>query len=89
MPDAEAEAPVEIARSGVDGEASKASLVVNARAALAPDLLENKLKEAMNNALDGRAHAWSFVTCFQPSRPVPTYRHPVRCTGPGDECCPE
>jgi hypothetical protein len=80
-----------IETSGVDGEAetSKATLVVNARAALAPNLLENRLKEAMHDALDGHSHAWSFVTCFRPSRPVPTYRHLTRCTGPGDECCPE
>jgi hypothetical protein len=63
-------------------------ILVNARAALAPTELEKKLRAAMALATDGAPHEWEVFACFSPSAPVPTYRHLIRSTVQGDECCP-
>ena len=53
-----------------------ATLTLNARVQTTPNALEQTVREALAAAAHGRiACTWRTFHCFQPGRPVPTYRY--------------
>jgi len=68
--------------------ATTLSLIVNARAALAPETLDAALQGALTAAAGHAEVTWTDRRTFSPSRPVPVHRLSVRC-GPGSDaaCC--
>ena len=62
--------------------------LVNARVALEPEELSDRLHAALDRAAGEAAVEWEEISCFRPGRPEPTHRYAFRC-GTGDDaaCC--
>jgi ubiquinone/menaquinone biosynthesis C-methylase UbiE len=73
--------------SGLPAEVEEASFLVNARVALAPTELEQRLRQAMSDALPGGHIHWEQWECFRPAPPEPTHRHAYRCGTADDASC--
>lgn len=77
--------------AGVESPVREARWLVNARVAMEPEALVQRLKSALAAAA-GVAHGarieWEQVEAFRPSRPTPRHRYAFRC-GSGDDasCC--
>lgn len=73
---------------GVDAAVNEARWLVNARVALAPEVLVGRLEAALAEAAAPARVEWEEREAFQPSRPVPQHRYAFRC-GSGDDasCC--
>jgi ubiquinone/menaquinone biosynthesis C-methylase UbiE len=73
---------------GLPAGVTNASFLVNARIAMAPDELQERVRRAMREALPGGTLEWEAWECFRPSPPEPTHRHAFRCgTGDDASCC--
>ena len=71
-----------------EGEVSEAQWLVNARVALPPAQLVERLEAALAQAAAPHVVAWQDLESFAPARPVPRHRYTFRC-GSSDEgaCC--
>lgn len=64
------------------------ALVVNARVAIAPELLEERLRSELEHAVDdGVVVAWQQLTSIAPGRPTPAHRYTTRCAADDASCC--
>jgi ubiquinone/menaquinone biosynthesis C-methylase UbiE/Ni2+-binding GTPase involved in maturation of urease and hydrogenase len=68
-------------------ERTEVDFIVNARVALPPAELEQRLHQAMNYALPGGDVRWEKWECFRPAPPEPTHRHSFRCGTTDDATC--
>ena len=66
----------------------EARWLVNARVALPPEVLLERLRSALTQAAAPATVAWTSVEAFAPARPTPRHRYASRC-GSGDDasCC--
>ena len=62
--------------------------LVNARVALEPDQLSDRLRDALSRAAGDASVEWEEMESFRPGRPEPTHRYAFRCgTGDDASCC--
>jgi SAM-dependent methyltransferase/Ni2+-binding GTPase involved in maturation of urease and hydrogenase len=63
-------------------------LLINARVATSPAMLEATVRRALARAARPARIAWDTLACFAPARPTPEHRYAFRC-GSGDDasCC--
>jgi SAM-dependent methyltransferase len=63
-------------------------LLINARVATAPPILEATVRRALARAARPARVEWESLACFAPARPEPEHRYAFRC-GSGDDasCC--
>ena len=76
-----------LSASEMAADLAEASFLVNARVALPPAELEQRLHQSMSEALPGGHIYWEKWECFQPAPPEPTHRHSFRCGTVDDATC--
>lgn len=62
-------------------------LVLNARVAVPPERLRDRLEAAMARAAGTATVRWEDFACFEPGRPVPVHRYATRCDPDADAAC--
>ncbi len=67
--------------------ASEAVWLVNARVALAPEALVDRMKTALAESAAPAGVSWEEIEAFSPSRPNPTHRYTQRCSADSDASC--
>ncbi|MEO6419999.1 MAG: methyltransferase domain-containing protein, partial [Polyangiaceae bacterium] len=73
---------------GLPAETTEMRLLVNARIAISPSALEERVRDALARAAVDARVEWEEIACFEPGRPTPAHRYGFRC-GSGDDasCC--
>ncbi|UJR82492.1 Hypothetical protein I5071_45570 [Sandaracinus amylolyticus] len=75
---------ITVARAAVE----RSEWLLNARVALAPDVLEPMLRAAITSAASPARAELRDLACFQPGRPVPTHRLALRVLHDAASCAP-
>jgi SAM-dependent methyltransferase len=81
------EAPI-VDLAQLPAETTEMRLLVNARIAMSPRALEERVRDALARAAVDTRIEWEETACFEPGRPTPEHRYGFRC-GSGDDasCC--